>query len=381
MLCGVAMSLRRLSWSGLALVLPLVAACDPVDSGPPPMQPANQYVPPPPPPGDGAGAGTDPNAAGNPNGMYASGEYTLGEDADAYDDGDPSALSDFRQTLDSHGTWSDDPTYGTVWLPAASDVGPDFTPYATGGHWVYDTDYTWVSDYDWGWAPFHYGRWVMIDGRGWGWIPGREYRGAWVSWGVDDGYGYVGWYPMAPAFLWFGGVGVPYTFAIGPRWNYCGRGDVFSPGLGTHLVRGAAATGIAGRVHALPSVNGMASHGPEPSKLGFAAAQVPHATGASALGLAKAQSFSRASTATALGAHPPSHTTATSMTPGGSRPSLTGGSAPSGWSGSHTMTPSTAAQSHAVPTTQVPQKKKTQSDPAPASHPRSGGHSGGGHHR
>ena len=164
--------------------------------------------------------------------MYASPEYTLGEDTDAYDDNDPSALTDFRQTLDPYGTWTDDPTYGTVWVPSQSAVGADFTPYATAGHWVYDDDYVWVSDYDWGWAPFHYGRWVLIDGRGWAWIPGRVYRGAWVGWGVDDGYGYVGWYPLAPPFLWFGGVAVGYAFAIGPRWAYCPHGEVFSPVVG-----------------------------------------------------------------------------------------------------------------------------------------------------
>jgi hypothetical protein len=381
MLCGAAMSLRRLSWSGLVFVLPLVVACDPVDSGPPPMNPQNQLAPPPPPPPPGAGAAGDPNAATDPNGMYASGEYTLGEDADAYDDNDPSALTDFHQTLDSHGTWADDPTYGTVWVPSAGDVGPDFTPYASAGHWVYDNDYTWVSDYDWGWAPFHYGRWVLIDGRGWSWIPGREYRGAWVSWGADDGYGYVGWYPMAPAFLWFGGVGVAYSFVIGPRWNYCGRGEVFSPVVGTRLVRGSAATGIAARVHSLPSVNGMASRGPEPSKLGFSAAQVPHATGAASASLAKAQQFSHASTATALGAHAPSRTPTASMAPGGGRAPLTGGGAASGAFGGRSMTPSTGMPNHAPPTTQAQPKKKPQSEPQSAPRPRSGGHSSGGHHR
>ena len=99
--------------------------------------------------------------------MYASGEYTLGEDSDAYDDNDPAALTDFRQTLDAHGTWVDDPTYGTVWFPSPSEVGPDFTPYSSAGHWVYDTDYAWVSDYSWGWVQFHYGRWVFIERRGW----------------------------------------------------------------------------------------------------------------------------------------------------------------------------------------------------------------------
>jgi hypothetical protein len=373
------MSLRRFAWSGLALVVPLLVACDPADTGPQLVEPTNSMVPPPPPPPPPPGAAADPSAAAA-NGMYASAEYNLGEDPDAYDDNDPSALTDFHQTLDSHGTWSDDPTYGTVWLPAASDVGPDFTPYATGGHWAYDTDYVWVSDYDWGWAPFHYGRWVFIDGRGWGWIPGREYRGAWVSWGVDPGYAYVGWYPMAPAFLWFGGVGVGCGFAIGPRWNYCGRGEVFSPGLGGHLVRGPAATALAGRVQAVPSVNGAASHGPEPSKLGYSAAQIPHPSGAGAAGLAKAQQFSRASTAASLGAHAPTRTPTASMTPSGGRPSLTGGGSASGGFGGRSMTPSTGMENHGQVPTQSQPKKKPQTEPQSAPRPKSTNR-GGGHHR
>jgi len=224
-----------------------------------------------------------------------------------------------------------------------------------------------VSDYDWGWAPFHYGRWVFIDGRGWSWIPGREYRGAWVSWGVDDGYGYVGWYPMMPAYLWFGGVGMAYSFGIGPRWNYCGRGEIFSPVVGTRLLRGQVAVAAGARVHAMPSVNGMASRSPEPSKLGFSAAQVPHATGAGAQGIAKAQQFSRASTATAQGARPPSHAATASTTASGGRPSLTSAG---------TTTPN-----HAQPTAQTPQKKKPTPEPQAAPHASHGGHGGGGHHR
>jgi hypothetical protein len=98
-----------------------------------------------------------------------------------YDDTDPSALTDFRGALDPYGSWGQDPTYGTVWVPSQSVVGDDFTPYVTAGHWVYDDDYTWVSDYDWGWVPFHYGRWVYGPSFGWGWVPGRRYAPAWVS--------------------------------------------------------------------------------------------------------------------------------------------------------------------------------------------------------
>jgi hypothetical protein len=103
-------------------------------------------------------------------------EPQVGDTGDEYDDADPSALSDFHGALDPHGSWADDGKYGTVWVPSANVVGNDFVPYRTGGHWVYGDDYTWVSDYDWGWAPFHYGRWVSIEGRGWGWIPGESTR-------------------------------------------------------------------------------------------------------------------------------------------------------------------------------------------------------------
>lgn len=106
-------------------------------------------------------------------------EVVVGASDDTYEDNDPSALDDFRAALDGHGAWVDDNEYGTVWLPAPQEVGPDFVPYATAGHWLYDDDdYVWASDYPWGWVPFHYGRWVLTAGLGWAWIPGRVYSGA-----------------------------------------------------------------------------------------------------------------------------------------------------------------------------------------------------------
>jgi hypothetical protein len=307
-----------------ALVL-VAAACEPAEELPPPQSPqvqANEQAPVEP----GAPQQTDPQAqTGDNNNMYSSGEYTLGEETDAYDDNDPSALTDFRQTLDPYGTWADDPTYGTVWTPSPSTVGPDFVPYQTAGHWVYDDDYAWVSDYEWGWAPFHYGRWVWIDGRGWSWVPGRVYRGAWVAWGVDDGWGYVGWYPLAPPFFWFGGVAVGYSFYVGPRWVYCPRGEVFSPVVGTRVVSGPAAVAIAGRVRPyVPATPGVGS-GPPPAKLGFAAAQIPHASGAGSASLARAQQFARPSTAVAMGGHAAIRpSTVGAAMPGGRASSTTG---------------------------------------------------------
>jgi hypothetical protein len=293
---------RRLSHLAsltLCLVLPAVAACEPADEGPQPATPQNAVgVSEPAPPPSPTAPAQDDSAGGN--GMYASGEYALGEDADSYDDSDPSALTDFRATLDPYGTWVDDSTYGTVWVPNSTVVGADFVPYRTAGHWVYDDEWVWVSDYEWGWAPYHYGRWVYIEGRGWAWIPGRVYAGAWVGWGWDPDYAYVGWYPLGPAFIWWGGVAVGYSFYWGPRWCYCPRGEVFSPTVGARVVTGGAVAPVAARVSAQPTV----AHGPEPMRLGYSAAQIPHATGTAATGIARAQQFSRPSTATAIGAHP-----------------------------------------------------------------------------
>jgi hypothetical protein len=350
----------------LLLLLPLGIACDPGDEGPPPVTVQAQIPPPPPPPPPPP---ADTAASNDGNGAYASPEYNVGEDTDAYDDNDPAALTDFRQTLDPYGTWNDDPTYGTIWTPSPGAVGPDFQPYVSAGHWAYDDDYVWASDYPWGWAPFHYGRWVFVDGRGWSWIPGREYRGAWVGWGVDDGYGYVGWYPLAPPFLWFGGVGVAYGFAIGPRWSYCPHGAVFAPALAGRIVAGPSVAGVAAHVHAMGAV-GAAGHGPEPTRLGFTAAQVPRPTGNAAAGIAHAQQFSRPSTAAALGAHAATRVSAPTAMGGGERPSLTGGGA----AAAHGATPAVHAQPQQ-------QRKKPAASPGPAPRPSFRGSRGGGHHR
>src|SRR5580704_11188488 len=59
-----------------------------------------------------------------------------GAEGDTYADTDPSALSDFHSTLDPHGQWVEDPAYGTVWVPNATEVGQDFSPYESAGHWA-----------------------------------------------------------------------------------------------------------------------------------------------------------------------------------------------------------------------------------------------------
>ncbi|WP_017260137.1 DUF6600 domain-containing protein [Pedobacter arcticus] len=104
------------------------------------------------------------------------------------------SLQVFYDELSYYGDWVNNPDYGYVWRP---NVGSDFRPYYTNGHWVM-TEYgnTWVSDYEWGWAPFHYGRWFYDKYDGWIWMPDTEWGPAWVTW--RTGGGYYGWAPLAP---------------------------------------------------------------------------------------------------------------------------------------------------------------------------------------
>jgi hypothetical protein len=243
----------------------------------------------------------------------------VGQPQDQYADTDPSALTDFKSTLDPYGTWADDPTYGTVWQPDPGVVGSDFAPYVSAGHWDYDNnDYTWMSDYDWGWAPFHYGRWTYINGSGWSWIPGRTYAGAWVSWRTGvPGYPYVGWGPLAPTWGWRGGAPYGYGFPVSTPYSFVGSHEMFGPGLqgrmvsgpnvgtvaiGTHVYSGGGPGGGGGRSLAHPSVSG-----PPPSRLGITA-PMPQRSPREVAGIVHAQQFSRPSTAQAnYGAHGPSY--------------------------------------------------------------------------
>ncbi len=229
--------------------------------------------------------------------------------ADAYADTDPSALTDFHAALDPHGSWVEDPQYGTVWVPNPGEVGPDFSPYETGGHWAYDdTDYVWYSDYDWGWAPFHYGRW-MYGSVGWMWIPGRVYAPAWVTWRMGGpGYAYVGWAPMAADFYWRGGVAVqmaPVVVAPG-GFYYAAHGDLFAPSLAGRVVARGQVADIAAHTQAYGGGAGgrPGMHGPAPSSMGIAPSSVVHAN-ASDRQMQMAHNFAKPSTAAAMGGHPP----------------------------------------------------------------------------
>jgi hypothetical protein len=250
------------------------------------------------------------------------------EIADEYSDTDPSALSDFHQALDPYGQWVEDPTYGTIWQPAASVVGADFAPYETGGHWAYGDDYVWVSDYSWGWAPFHYGRWVYAT-NGWGWVPGRRYAGAWTTW--RRGYGaygnYVGWAPLPPTYGWWGGRAVGLGAIPPAPYAFCNTGNLFAPSLGGRMVTGPQVGAIGqssrpttgsvarrgwngggGSVGASPFAGRTVAHpevtGPTPRSMGIAQNAVTRPP-LNNPGLNRAAQFARPSTAMALGAHAP----------------------------------------------------------------------------
>ncbi len=107
------------------------------------------------------------------------------------------SIDTFYDALQPYGRWVSSPSYGQIWVPSRSVVGASFTPYATGGSWVY-TDSGWMfeSDWDWGWAPFHYGRWYREPRYGWVWVPGSVWAPAWVDWRF--GGGVVGWAPLPP---------------------------------------------------------------------------------------------------------------------------------------------------------------------------------------
>jgi hypothetical protein len=188
---------------------------------------------------------------------------------DSDEDVDPRALEEFREPLAPHGAWIDDPTYGTIWVPDARVVGPDFTPYQTAGHWelTSDGDWLWVSDYAWGDIPFHYGRWVWVSGPGWAWIPGRVWAPAWVVWRTGP-YGYVGWGPCPPTWGWYGGSAVWLWWPPPAPYWFVETRYVFGRHVHRHVIREPARVANAARQTtplrrpASPGRNGLDAHRP-----------------------------------------------------------------------------------------------------------------------
>ena len=202
------------------------------------------------------------------------------------EDRDPRALTAWNAYVDPYGTWRDDPRYGRVWVPSPGVVGADFAPYSTGGHWSLDDNnqWTWVSDYPFGWVTFHYGRWVWIGGAGWAWVPGLTYAPAWVAWRTPVGsYSYVGWAPLPPAYVWFGGYATWYPYYPVYPWVFCPSEYVFYPHVHAYIVHDHYGMAYAARYTrpyypATPTPGGHAGaapRGPSPQSAHVPARAVP----------------------------------------------------------------------------------------------------------
>jgi hypothetical protein len=182
--------------------------------------------------------GAPPQAGAEPPPLAPSPLLAPGASA-AVDDSNPEALTKFRPYLDPYGTWTDDPTYGRVWIPNPAVVGPNFQPYVSNGRWALDDsgEWIWVSDYSFGWVVFHYGRWVWIGSGGWAWIPGYQYSPAWVTWRVPtSSYAYVGWAPAPPSFVWFGGAAIWWGYDPYYWWVFCPSPYLFHYHVGYYVV-------------------------------------------------------------------------------------------------------------------------------------------------
>jgi len=158
----------------------------------------------------------------------------------------------FRERLAPFGRWFTIPAYGYVWSPF--NVAAGWGPYVDGS-WVYsDFGWTWISDDPWGWATCHYGRWFFDPAYGWVWVPGTEWAPAWVDWMYGDGF--IGWAPLSPAFVGFGGfVPISVTF-----FRFCRDRDFDRPHIGRFIVptgRNAELFGRARRVTNFDRVNGV----------------------------------------------------------------------------------------------------------------------------
>jgi hypothetical protein len=103
--------------------------------------------------------------------------------------------------LDEFGAWRVDAKWGAVWSPRGLAAG--WAPYRS-GHWTWVElwGWTWIDDAPWGFAPFHYVRWIFLDG-GWSWIPGPRrnrpiYAPALVVFVGAGGRAGVAWFPIGP---------------------------------------------------------------------------------------------------------------------------------------------------------------------------------------
>lgn len=137
----------------------------------------------------------------------------------------------FYDRLSPYGQWFEYPPHGYAWRP---NLGRDFVPYRSNGHWAWSEEYEWiwVSDYPWGWAPFHYGRWHFDNRLDWIWVPGYEWSPAWVVWRSNSDY--YGWAPIDIGIsisLSLGGYNPPSFY-----WNFVRGNNLHRNDLNRHFI-------------------------------------------------------------------------------------------------------------------------------------------------
>lgn len=90
------------------------------------------------------------------------------------------AGSDPYEELNRYGEWSDDASYGRVWMPSYAYGGYDPFRY---GYWQsYGMGRSWVNSMPWGYYTSHSGRWAYLDHMNrWCWVPARRRHGEHVA--------------------------------------------------------------------------------------------------------------------------------------------------------------------------------------------------------
>ncbi len=225
---------------------------------------------------------SDPSDQPVPNASERDGgeddEAALEEEADDAES-QRRAVHEFSPHLAAYGYWVEDPTYGRVWVPTRSAVGPDFQPYVSAGHWELtpEDDWLWESDYPFGWVTFHYGRWVWGSNASWAWVPGYRYAPAWVDFRIGSS-GYVGWGP-APAYsVWRNGVFVSVGLRHPVPYIFCPSTYVFSRSMPRYVIRDRyRVRSIAAQTYRYrPRVAGSVYvRGPRPSEARIAPRYIP----------------------------------------------------------------------------------------------------------
>jgi len=137
--------------------------------------------------------------------------------------------------LDEFGAWRVDAKWGALWTPHGLAAG--WAPYRS-GHWTWVElwGWTWIDDAPWGFAPFHYGRWIYLDG-GWSWVPGPRqvsptYAPALVVF-VGGGRGGVAWFPIGAGEVYL----PPYRYSSSYFANINGANT--RPGYANRAASGA----------------------------------------------------------------------------------------------------------------------------------------------